>query len=285
MDHEPPADESEVFTKPEPEYPKSELEMRREGWVLVTYHVGRSGIVDDLFVEDSSGNSKFEEAALNGVRKWRYAPGESRELRALVSFVDGQGETPLTQKFYSQNQRAHDLIDDGELERAQALLAEIREEDDLHPAELAYSYVTEGRIAGERGDRPEQLHYYRKAMLDDGRWLAREDYLGILLLAVVLELDQGDFASAVRDYERLTESRSGRKRGEDLEEIVQAARNRIDADPSLMQPFTVADSSVTVTGHLPPHQNHMYDQQRQPGSGRHGMYNPNKSPSGGSERD
>lgn len=287
MDQEPPTDESEVFTKPEPEYPQSELERRREGWVLVAYSVGRGGLVDDLFVEDSSGNIKFEEAALNSVRKWRYAPGEQRELSALISFVVGQDEAPLSQEFYTLNRQVHELIDEGELERASALLAELRDQDDLHPSELAYSYVTEGRIADERGYRAEQLHYYRKAILDDGRWLARDDYLGVLYVTVILELDQGDFASAVRDYERLTETRSGRKRGEDLEEIVRAARARIDADPSVMQPYAVADSSVAVVRGPPRRWLGASGsvQQHEPGSGRHGMYNPKKSPSGGNERD
>jgi TonB family protein len=274
-----PTDESEVFTRPEPEFPQSERQRGREGWVLIAYSVGRSGIVDDLYVRESSGNSKFEEAALNGVRDWRFVPGEQRELSVLVSFVDDQDETPLSQKFYTLHQQTNELIDEGELERAHELLAEVREEDDLHPSELAYSFLTEGRIANERGDRAEQLHYYRKAMLDNGRWLARADYLGVLYVAVVLELNQGDFVTAIRDYELLTETRSGRKLGADLEDLVLAARARIDADPSVMQPYTVADNSVTV----------LRVQRLQPsdtfgrGSGstdRHGFSKPSKQSSG-----
>lgn len=285
MDVDPPSDESEVFTKPEPEYPKSELERRREGWVLVAYSVSRGGIIEDLYVRDSSGNSNLDQAALEGVRKWRYAPGEQRELSALISYVSGQEGTRLSPKFYYQNKQAHELIDEGELEHASEVLAIARDDKDLHPSELAYSFLTEGRIASERGNTAEQLHYYRKAMLDDGRWLAREDYLDVLYVAIVFALDQGDFASAVRDYELLTESRSGRKLGKDLEDLVRTARVRIEADPSVMQPYAVADSSMTVKGNLPPRQYHTFDQQRQPGSGRHGMYNPKKSPSGGAWKD
>ena len=59
MDQEASTDESEVFTKPKPDYPVSEYERRREGWVLIAYSVSRGGIIDDLYVKETSGNSRF----------------------------------------------------------------------------------------------------------------------------------------------------------------------------------------------------------------------------------
>jgi TonB family protein len=263
MEMDSPTDESEVFTKPEPEFPQSEYMSRSEGWVLIDYSVSRGGIVEHPYVRESSGNSGFEEAALNGVREWRYVPGDQRELSVLISFVGGRDE-PVSERFFTLNNQAHELIDGGELERATELLAKARDEDDLTLSELAYSYLTEGRIAGKRGDRAEQLHFYRKAMLNNGRWLRYDNYLEALHVAVVLELDQGDNATAVRDYDLLTETRDGKKLGADLEDLVKTARAQIEADPSIMQPYVVADNSMIVQPDRPPVYYSGY--RREPGS-------------------
>ena len=49
-----------------------------------------------------------------------------------------------------------------------------------------------------------------------GRWLRREDYLKLLRAAVMLELELGDYSSALRDYALLSETGPGRDIGADL---------------------------------------------------------------------
>jgi TonB family protein len=238
--------EAEVFTKPKPEFPNSELRRGREGWVLIAYTVTRSGLVGDLGIRDSSGNIAFEKAALDAVRQWRYKPGEERELSVLLNFVYDRQIVRLSRRFINLNDRANELIDKGDLDAAQGLLAEIRGDDDLTAFELAYSFLTEGHIAGERGNRAGQLQYFRKAMLNEGEWLARENYLACLRAAVILEIELGDFVTAVRDYELLTETRVGMKLGADLEDSIQALRAQIENDRFVTPPYVVADSSLSV---------------------------------------
>ena len=238
--------EAQVFPTPKPKFPESELVRGREGWVLIAYTVTRSGLVSDLGIRDSSGNNAFEKAALDAVRQWRYKPGDERELSVLLNFVYDRQIIRLSRKFISLNNRAHKFIDKGDLESAQGLLAEIRGDDDLTTFELAYSFLTEGRIAGERGSRVGQLRYFRKAMLNKGEWLARENYLACLRAAVILEIELGDLVTAVRDYELLTETRVGMKLGADLEDSIQAIRAQIEDGRFVTPPYIVADSSMSV---------------------------------------
>jgi hypothetical protein len=137
-------------------------------------------------------------------------------------------------------------MDIGRLEAAEALLVEMRSEPDLTPYELAYSYLTEERLAYERGDRMAQLRALRKAMLGNGRWLAEDAYLECLRTAVVLEIEVGDFASALRDYELLTDSRKGRELAADLEQYIAAVQERLEGAELGVGPYLVADSGVAV---------------------------------------
>ena len=57
-----------------PDYPEKELRARSEGWVMVSFVVAPTGKVVDAMVEDSSGNTAIEEAALKGVMRWRFEP-------------------------------------------------------------------------------------------------------------------------------------------------------------------------------------------------------------------
>jgi len=238
--------EAQVFTQPKPEFPESELVRGREGWVLIAYTVSRSGLVSELGIKDSSRNSAFEKAALDAVRQWRHTPGEERELSVLLNFVYDRQIVRLSRRFMSLNDRVHEFIDQGDLDAAQGLLAEIRDDDDLTAFELAYSFLTEGRIAGERGNRTGQLQYFRKALLNEGEWLARENYLACLRAAVILEIELGDLVTAVRDYELLTETGVGMKSGADLEDSILAIRAQIEDDRIVTPPYIVADSSMSV---------------------------------------
>ena len=45
------------------------------GWVRLEYVVTADGTTRDIRVLESKGGRRFEEAAISGVRQWRYRPG------------------------------------------------------------------------------------------------------------------------------------------------------------------------------------------------------------------
>ena len=250
---EPATTEEEAFGKPKPEFPMTEYSRVREGWSLVGMSVSRAGLVTDLGILDSSGSDAFDEAAIDALQYWRFAPGGEPSRTALVNFVFDDTVVLLSRRFMNLNERSHRLIEEGDLDGAEAVLTEIRDDPDLSVFELAYSYLTEGRLAGERGDSARQLMLFRKATWNDGRWLARENYLATLRAMVILELDLQDYGSAIRDYDLLTESPSGRKMGADLKEVVSTLRRQMADSGAVMQPYMVADNFVSVERGRPQH--------------------------------
>lgn len=59
---------------PPPVYPMRSRRLGEEGEVLLRVHITAGGQVDRITVERSCGHSRLDEAALEAVRDWRFAP-------------------------------------------------------------------------------------------------------------------------------------------------------------------------------------------------------------------
>jgi len=240
-------DHDHLIEQPMPEFPMGELVRGREGWVLVTFTVLPDGTVFSPIVEESSGSEAFDRAAIDAVSEWRYIPGKEQSESALVNFVYERSLPFVSKKFYFRNEQIHKAINKGDFDQAQKRLDKMRQKDDLTASELAYSYITEGRIYGEKGDKVGQLQRFRKAMINDGRWLKRDDYLKLLRASVVLELQLEDFSSALRDYALLSETGAGRKQAADLEEPIRVLESLVANDRvELRRPYVPAELEVLI---------------------------------------
>jgi len=196
--------------------------------------------------ESRRGRDAFDDAALNAVQNWRFESAEEHNSNVLLNFVYKKKRIHLSREFLARNAKVHTSIDNGELDDAQERIDAIRSDEDLNAFELAYSYITEGRIADARGDQVGQLRSFRRAMLNHGRWLKLSKYHSLLYATVVLGIKQHDFASALRDYELLTETRSGRKVAAQLEEPMNTVRALVEGDSTIAPPYIVANMEMTI---------------------------------------
>lgn len=229
-----------------PEFPQSELKRGHEGWVVLDFSVDENGQVVDPSVSGSSGNDAFDQAALEAARGWSFDAEKERQSSALVNFVFREKRTRLSKKFANRYAKIHRAIDSGEFKVAADRLAVIREQKRLNASELAYSYLAEGRIAGERGDKATQLACFRKAMLNHGHWVTDEIYVRLLYATTILGLQQRDIASAARDYDLLVELESGRAKASDIEETILAAKRYLAENDDNGPPYVVANHVVDV---------------------------------------
>jgi len=240
-----------LIEHPLPDFPKSEMLRGREGWVLLSYDVLDDGSVFSPVIEASSGSAAFNEAATAAVVRWRYLPGEAQNDKVLLHFVYERKQPFVSKKFFARDRKVHAAIDKGRLDKAQELIDEMRERDDLTAVELAYTHVTEGRIFEARGDKEQQLQHFRRAMINDGRWLGRKDYLKLLHAAVILELQLKDYSSALRDYLILTETAVGRKLAADVEEPMSLIAAAVENGAELPPPWSPAEMEVFIVREPP----------------------------------
>ncbi len=234
-----------------PKFPRSELKRGQEGWVVLDLSLDRNGQVVNLSVSDSSGNDTFNEAALEAARDWQLDADAAQQSSALINFVFDEKRTRLSKKFVSRYAKVHRAIDKGDLGDAEDRLAVIRAKTFLSASELAYSYLAEGRIAGERGDKATQLICFRKAMLSQGHWVTDETYGRLLYASVILGLQQQDVASAVRDYDLLLELESGPAMVASIEKTMQAARQFLADNDIKTPPYMAANHVVEVEEEAP----------------------------------
>ena len=240
-----------LVEQPIPEFPKSELVRGREGWVLLSYDVLEDGSVFRPVVEASSGSDNFNKAATDAVNRWRYLPGEPQAGKVLLHFVYERKQPYVSKKFFARDRKVHAAIDEGRLDKAQELIDTMRDKDDLTAVELAYTHIAEGRICEARGDKEGQLRHFRRALINDGRWLGRNDYLKLLHAAVVLELQLRDYSSALRDYRILTETEVGRKLAADVEEPMTMIAAAVEKGAELPPPWSPAGMEVFIVREPP----------------------------------
>ena len=242
----------EVTAQPKPLFPSRELNRWREGWVLVDYLVSEDGTVGEARVLDSSGSKYFDKASLRAIQKWEFDPLPRETKRTtLVNFEFQRTELRLSHRFYSRYMKIQESIDNGELNDAQRLVDRIRADSKSSVYELAYTDIAEGRLAGQRGDRSEQLRLFRRAMLGDGRWVAEDTYCYLLYATVVLAIREEEFASAIRDYALLNETKAGREIAADLDEPIRSIQTMVDGEDGISPPFMVADLQVSVRKERP----------------------------------
>lgn len=251
-DHVNLQDHLHLIEQPMPEFPKSELMRGREGWVLLSYEVLEDGTVFSPVVTASSGSEAFNDAATEAVSRWRYIPGEPQSDTALLHFVYERKQQMVSKKFFRRDRLVHADIDKGRLDKAQQRIDEMRLKDDLTAVELAYTYIAEGRINSVHGNKEGQLEKFRRAMINDGHWLNRSDYLKLLHAAIVLELQLRDYSSALRDYTILTETDVGRKIAADVEEPMARIMSAVENGAELPPPYAPAELEVFIVREPPP---------------------------------
>ena len=214
----------------------------REGWVVLSYSVMENGDVTNPAVVDSSGSKSFNGAAREAMLQWQFDPPVSRyDSTVLINFVFERSSPKVSRHFSRRYTRIKSLIDEGELEEAMQVLEKLSKKR-LYPTELAYVWLARAQLADARGDKQQQLDCFRKTMIGDGQWITRQLYLDLLRTTAILGLQTGDYASAVRDYDKLMESPVGRKSAADLAPAIDAARTLAASD----SPFVTADSQIFV---------------------------------------
>jgi protein TonB len=71
---EPPRADLAYLNNPPPPYPAMSKRMGEQGRVLLRVRVGARGEVEEVRIESTSGHERLDEAALDAVRRWRFAP-------------------------------------------------------------------------------------------------------------------------------------------------------------------------------------------------------------------
>lgn len=84
---EPPRFNAAYLNNPPPDYPAVARRLRLQGTVVLRVLVGTAGRAEELHVDQTSGASILDDAALSAVRNWRFVPAR-RGTEAIARWVD-----------------------------------------------------------------------------------------------------------------------------------------------------------------------------------------------------
>lgn len=83
---EPPKFGAAYLNNPAPAYPPMARRLKEQGRVLLKVLVGENGHAENVQIENSSGYSKLDQAALEAVKQWTFIPAK-RSNQAISAYV------------------------------------------------------------------------------------------------------------------------------------------------------------------------------------------------------
>jgi protein TonB len=83
---EPPRFDMSYLRNPPPTYPSTSRRMREQGRVLLSVLVSANGEAETIEVRTSSGSDRLDRAAMDAVRRWRFAPAR-RGAQAIAGWA------------------------------------------------------------------------------------------------------------------------------------------------------------------------------------------------------
>ncbi|MEM7430958.1 MAG: energy transducer TonB [Pseudomonadota bacterium] len=196
-----------------PAYPASALRAGQEGWVKVAFCIDESGKPQNVSVLDSMGSSRFERAAVNTVKKWRYEPAladgepswQSRN-EVYITFAMQTNHRGATSLFARKFRQLGELIDERNLAEADELFNDLYENYDLSLYEQSKLWAQRVRHESIEGDLYKLDRALHRATASDGKWIDEKSYRQLLELQVMVRLQLGRFHSALVSYNKLRES-------------------------------------------------------------------------------
>jgi TonB family protein len=221
-----------------PRYPKQELRNGKQAWVHVAYCIDESGSPQNVTVLDSVGSSKFDRAAIDSVKRWKFEPAlvngepswQSRN-QTLITFAIEQGNTGASKKFTREFRKISRLIDEEKLPEADQLFWRVYEGFDLSLYELAKLWAQRVRYEGKLGDMYKLDMALHRATASDGEWIDDASYTRLLKLRTQVEINLGQYHAARHAFSKLV-----KMAGEDAEEVLELQptmeklREMIDSD-------------------------------------------------------
>ncbi len=246
---------AEPIERVAPRYPEKALSKGQEGWVQVSFVVDKEGNVVDPIVEDSSGVRAFEKAALKAMKQWRYEPAtrndetiEQCHTRVQMDFVlDWNNRAGVRRTFYTYFNKVAELIDQGKMDEAVSVFAELESKSIHNRYENAYFWALDSDLAVRLDDLERAIESAGRAIYssDQAEYLGESNLQRMIFRKFRGEVQLEWFSEALETYQNLLEHHS-----ETLPELVvelkpyaEQIEELFTSDTHLTRRVELADSS------------------------------------------
>lgn len=201
--------EAQPLKRVDPQYPVSSARKSQEGWVKVSFVINKDGEVEDPVVQDSSGLKAFEKATLRAIKRWQYNPATQdgeviQQCRNMVQ-IDFRlsGSKGVTRKFMRRYKDVAEAINNKDLALAEALIAEMKDDQLWNHTESAYFWLADSHYAKAIDDPDRELKSVRRARAIDNDAIRESTAHYLLEREFVLSIAKSEYNEAMKAYSRL----------------------------------------------------------------------------------
>jgi len=201
---------AELIATDKPVYPRLAQQEYREGWVLIDFDIDQNGKVQNAAVLDSVGGNVFELAAVNSVGRWHYKPAQLDGKAVLqgrnttyVTFAINTRTRGSTKRFADRYNDILDLITDNQIKRANVLALSAFDEWPMNLYELSKLWALRAQLALVQNDALAAESALQRATANNGEWLSKQTYQSLLLAKVHIEIEIGQFGTAIASFRKL----------------------------------------------------------------------------------
>jgi TonB family protein len=190
-------------TRP-PEYPPSERALGQEGWVVLSFVVSPDGKVVDPIVEESSGQSGFERAALKHAARQRYTPAtvdgkpvEQCATQVRYNFMIPGMPRGARHSFGPNFREVRSLMDAGDKAAAETRLDELMKAGTWNLYEASRLHLLRYELCKASDDVDCMLENLKRAAGGNGTSLEANLYREVLQATAGLEIQSELYADAL----------------------------------------------------------------------------------------
>jgi TonB family protein len=237
----------------DPKYPIMAAKDGKEGWVLMSYVVDVEGNVQDPVVEDYEGDKRFQRSALDAIERWKFSPAmkdgkPTEQCHSAVRFDFTMGGVGgASRKFIRIYEEALDALNEGDLEKAQALFMKLDEGISSNRYENAWMSSLDARIAQAEQNNPRELKAVTRAIANSkshekGKGTFDENYIGFLYQRkFILEASLGHFALALETSEAIAQRPDSGTLMSSIQHIVTKIEELIASEQHLRLSVTLSE--------------------------------------------
>ncbi|MDF2177450.1 energy transducer TonB [Aliiglaciecola sp. CAU 1673] len=200
---------AEVVDRVVPKYPTQLGRKGQEGWVQLSYVVSAQGTVENVLVEDSSGQRLFEKAAKEAVEKWTFEPAQldgkpvqQCKNGVLFDFSMSKPSKGVTRRFANRVESIQSLIKAGELDAAKVQLDLLEDKESWNLNEGAVLWMVKAAYQQAKGAAEQELQSLKRALAYEDR-LTDEQLFVLRARRFQLEVSANLLAAALETFNKL----------------------------------------------------------------------------------